>query len=412
MCLVECCFKSCEVESSVSLIDKIFQSSKHQTNDISINSNIDLMKWLTNSMKIMDGDVSGVSNMYDHRKHYRAEIFHYKHINKRINQLLEKSKRSQISNVSNNARMYSYLNNIWYIKNILNNTIFYHVECPSEKLNLFTIRDEKKEKYTTITKKCEIFRWIVHKALNVFKENMFEFVELPSEVMNDNLFVIYNNKKILTRHILNFAFVDPRHHVYYYSDKQYLCTKFTTSEISSGVAHLIGSSIHLNANNVYCITEIPYPREVLAQKYGCENDLFFVLLHELSHFFISSCHSDVEFLKEYTTQRSLDESSYKMMMQTWKSENTSIHCTFTSPFTTTTPSNLTPTQPQTQTLAQAQTPTPTLPTPLPTLPPTQTPTPPSTTTQTASQTTTTPSASPTTSWSVVTEGKFSILHLY
>lgn len=290
-------------------------------NEISIDGNSSLIKWIQNSMRLMEGHGAGdvfYSKEYE-AEHYKSQKSHYKYVYRRVKDL------SIMSKFANDYLLWYYAtnNNIKYIKNILNNTIYYHVECPDHALNINLIVNGQLNKLNKVIEKCENFRWIVKKVLSEFKLNMFEFIELPSEVMDNNMFVKYNDKRILTESILNFAFVNKTHNFFYYKEKKFMCKEF----VNSTLAHVFGSSIHINANYNYCVTYKPYAKNYLYSRFKCI-DLFFLLAHELAHYFISDCHIEIPFLQQfsYSMQRSLDKKSQQLMVETWQSANKNLHC--------------------------------------------------------------------------------------
>lgn len=176
-------------------------------------------------------------------------------------------------------------NHISIIKN-RNNIIIYHVECPMRlfaNINVI-IQGEKIDLMQSSYRLCKYFRLTVRTALETFnyKKN-FTFLEIPTEWLRyDQPFINIENMSVKIDNILNFAFT-PVHHLkdYYSSYLRTNCEPFNLTNL----AHRTGFSIHLNKKINYCLSDY-YTGDIE----DCDADLLETLLHELSHFFIGSCH--------------------------------------------------------------------------------------------------------------------------
>lgn len=288
-----------------------------------IESSSGLVQYLTDSIKILDHEDTQIfTSKAQSDKHMEDKRAHYNYIYKRIRDL------ARINNIDEYMPWFYPLNNrLSYVKHALNNTIYYHVECPNFSVKIDVIFSGKNHPIHTVRSKCEYFRWVVKKALGIFNEDkMFKFIEIPSEAMDNNIFVRYDGQKALLDSVLNFAFVNASHNLFYYKNRQFRCDELASDNDSISVAHLSASSIHINEKPKYCITDVPYGRNILTQKFNCSHDLFFVLAHELAHYFISECHIDIPLLRTFSMERKLDPLSLSLMKKTWEQTNTQLYC--------------------------------------------------------------------------------------
>lgn len=290
---------------------------------IDMETNTGLMQYINNSMQMMDHDgVSIFTTSAQVEEHNANRHAHYRYIYKRIKDIAVLHSEAEYTpwHIPMNNR-------IFYVKHFHNNTIYYHVECPNFSVNIDIIFSGKKYKIHSVRDKCEYFRWIVRKAIGIFNEDgMFKFIELPSEVMDNNIFVKYGGEKVLLDYVLNFAFVNSTHNLFYYRERQFKCDNLMDNKDGISVAHLSGSSVHINNSPNYCITDVAYDKKNLAQQFNCSYDLFFVLVHELAHYFISECHINIPLLKTFTMERKLNARSLELMKNTWDNANPQMHC--------------------------------------------------------------------------------------
>lgn len=293
-----------------------------ESNAIFIEKKSNLIKWIENSAELMHNPKAVFGSELQSKMDNIIQTKHYNYIIKRIHKLSQ-MRASSLSDMKN----YHTLNHVYTVKNIYNNTIYYHVECPGYGVQIKVDLDEGGVKEPkSIKLRCQYFRILVRVTLEVFRVDFFKFVELPSEVVQDNDIVVYGDTIIRDSDILKFAFVNKTHSINYNRRHQYKCKTFVQNKTINNIAHLYNSNVHILNDNIFCITQKPLSTSALLKKFNCTNDLWFTLLHELSHYFISPCHIDIELLKSFSTSRSLDFKSYVSLVQMWKSNDYNYHC--------------------------------------------------------------------------------------
>lgn len=207
------------------------------------------------------------------------------------------------------------------IKNIYNNTILFHIECPCDG-DIILIRGASAAKIG-LTQRCHSFRHAVLRAIDAFAIGIYNFVELPSEWMrNAGKTIIIDGYEVEVRHILNFGFVDKkRHYLFYGSDAMRQPCPREIGEAS----HQIGFNIHLNTESTFCIYYDDHDRD--SERFYCEKDLIATVFNEMANFLISDCEiPGLASMRHDVDTSILDERSVNQMLITWQTEKTQRFC--------------------------------------------------------------------------------------
>lgn len=221
-----------------------------------------------------------------------------------------------------------YTRSVFQVIKERNYIVIYHTLCPPfDSTNVKVIIQGKEIPVQNIEALCLYFRMAVRTALEVFNyNNKFTFMEIPTEwLLTDSPYIRIENTITAVHEILNFMFTSPEHNdLIYSSTTSQNCTVFKENVI----AHKIHFGIHINQNKSFCLSDVfsDYTQEL----FDCSYDLIAVLLHELAHFFISSCHPhNIELLTPAHNQlyvRDLSAQARRLFELAWLNESLNIGC--------------------------------------------------------------------------------------
>lgn len=291
-------------------------------NPPSFKTNSPLMWYMETSLGVMSGNIRITELMIKASYLHQYTLQQNKHFNHIRNERTNTRHRppSIVKNIQ------STLNRFRAIKE-RDNVIIYHVECPGDSVKMkVIIQGVLRKNLHDVELKCNYFRLGVRNALERFnyKKN-FTFLEIPSEWLAHKYpYILIDETIVPTIEILNFAFTPPRHNNYYYTEALVHECKHFKKDI---IAHQVDFQFHLNQNITYCINDVF--SHFTSLLFGCDHDLFYVLLHELSHFFISSCHSsfiNTLNVDRTSNDRDLSPKSRELFERAWEKESLTLMC--------------------------------------------------------------------------------------